>query len=295
MNLPTTPDTLTAQADEIRQAFASDHIVFQNPEYRMGDTVALLSMCAWIEATYGPKTFYVKSPVGDAPNLQRFRPQGVRVLEFWEASEAPKDAGTIADLGVAFWYWNDLLEQEGFRFELESPSPGRYPIVFHPLLEVDYHDERRMAPIFCLEVAHRLTQRYPGQVLILADGLSSHDLELWRRAKLATVLAAPLADVFELIGSARVFIGGDTGLSHVAGCFAGVRQVAIYSKEVEEDKQSEQSDLGAILEAATGRGTIYNAYPNKPRHDCRRLLMSDGGTTGNTVREVIATVREFMK
>lgn len=291
MILPINPEVdIQRRADDLLEALQSDHIVFQNEDYKMGDTVALLTICAWIESKYGPKQFYLTGTAKHLPILQQIITGSI---QFKNAGDAPGTAKMIDDIDTMFWYYNDLFQHEGFR--LSAPSyVGLYPIVFAPLLEVDYHYGRRMSPTFCLELAYRLSLAYPGRVLVLADQLSSHDLEFWRLANCAKVLAAPTAEVCQIIAGARVFIGGDTGLSHIAGCF-DINQVAIYSRQVEEDQRKRDVDKerGQIFEKVSGYRTTYNAWPNKRTAHCTQILMERGGTF-QTINDTMFAVRYYM-
>jgi hypothetical protein len=317
MILPTDTDTPQAIAT-LRHALASEHIALSNLKYRLGDTVALLAIRAWVEARYGAgdtahhhrsqKTWYLRA---DAPALKLLRhylpdpvgeaPDGRSSLaDFLSISSAPDNHGTLDDTDVGFWYFNDLFHHEGFRlnFTPRRRPDGRsvrlpYRVIFAPLVEADYSCTRTLAMPFVVELANALAERFPHQVCVIAPpAMSSIDREIFATRVRADVRQAPLADVIDAIAATPMFIGCDTGLSHVAACFPDVRQIALYGAEnaryhADRDRGSTRR-LGEVLHAITGHRATYNAYPLKA--DCTVIEFEHHGMDGVTLERVMEEV-----
>mgnify|MGYP001584764519 CR=1 FL=1 len=280
---------------------SAEHLIFPNP-YRIGDAVALMTLRAWIEARHGKKTWYLAQQNDALPILSKFVPGGMKWFDPNEKpltrrhiAGAPDDAEVFDDGNL--WIWNDVFHKEGFRLDWEAPSTEqRYRIIFAPLPEVDYGTERAMQMTFVEQVAKRLTN-IEGVVVLLPETMSTHD---WRRLRRtgATLLTEPsLERAITLIGNCGLFIGGDTGFSHIAGCFPSVQQISLHSKE-KTDRHNEMEfdhlqDDREYTEAISGVVGMYRATPNK--QSCRDIFFEHGGMDGKSFAATMRAIDESME
>ena len=113
------------------------------------------------------------------------------------------------------------------------------------------------------------------------------------------MIEAPRREVIERIATCRLFIGGDTGFSHVAGLYDNVRQIALHDRantERHNDPTFDHQRLSRERVIAFARvlgieveRTEYMAFPNKA--NVCRILFDRNGSDGRTI-EALATAIE---
>lgn len=277
---------------------SAEHLIFPNP-YRIGDAVALMTLRAWIEARHGKKTWYLARENNVLPILSKFVREWDNLFsmegQWLPLASAPSDVEIFDDGNL--WIWNDVFYKEGFRLDWEAPqTEQRYRIIFAPLPEVDYGTERAMQMAFIEQVAKRLAN-IEGAVILLPESVSAHDLRRFKRTGV-TLLAEPnLERAITLIGNCGLFIGGDTGFSHIAGCFPDVQQISLHSKE-KTDRHNETEfdhlkDDREYTEAISGVAGTYRATPNK--HSCRDIYFEHGGMDGKSFAATMRAIDELME
>lgn len=312
MTLPTLTDD--RQAAEIERLHAAHMTALASPEirlpnaYRIGDTVALLTLLTWLERQYGAKTWYIDQPDKygfrkTVETLRRFCPAIDDLTLVFNGCEPPSPVAparyqtipTFQDGCPSLWWWNQFFNHQDYRLQFEvRPSMITAPILFAPLLTVPYRREREMSHLFCLTLAELLAKMYPGRMAMIVDELHPHDLERFRRIPALQMVSAPLPDVIAAIGQSRVFIGGDTGLSHIAGCFDEVRQVALYSRENRELhdawEQTTNRMHGEVMEMLTGYRAHYDAAPNKHAMNLDVIYFTNHGLDETTLEATLKAV-----
>lgn len=266
------------------------HLVLPN-KYRIGDAVALIGLRKWVEGQYGSISWYLEHANNVLPLLSTFVPGG---MEWYDAKSAPEDAEIFDDGNL--WIWNDVFYQTGFRFDWHvEPTEQRYSVVFAPLVEVDYGVERAMRMAFVEMLAVRLSQ-IPGSAILLPEYVNSHDLRRLSRTGATLVMEPNLRKAISLIGNCDLFIGGDTGLSHIAGCFPNVKQISLHSKEKTDTHNETEFDHlqhdREYIEAISGVAGQYRATPNK--HDCRDIFFEYGGMDGKSFPVVLRAIDELL-
>lgn len=264
----------------------AEHLILPNP-YRIGDAVALMTLRAWIEERHGRKRWYLARANATLPILSEFVSGD---MEWLSAEHAPGTAEVFDDRNL--WLWNDVFYQTGFRLDWQAPATdSKYRIVFAPLTEVDYGVERAMRMQFVEMIARRLSQ-IPGSAILLPEHVNRHDLHYLKETGATLIVEPNLRRVITLIGNAEMFIGGDTGLSHVAGCFPGVRQISLHSKEkTDRHNETEFDHLKGdreYIEAISGVSAQYRATPNK--RDCRDIFFEHGGMDGKSFPAVLRAI-----
>lgn len=269
----------------------AEHLILPNP-YRIGDAVAVITLRAWVEKRYGKKAWYLSVANNTLPLLSEFVPGG---MEWLPAKAAPEGATVFDDRNL--WAWNDVFYQTGFRLDWHvPPTEGQYRIIFAPLTEVDYGIERVMRMQFVEMIARRLSQ-IPGSAILLPKYVNRHDLHYLSQTG-ATLLVEPdLRRAIALIGNAELFIGGDTGFSHIAGCFPSVKQISLHSKEkTDRHNETEFDHLKGdreYIEAISGVAGKYRATPNK--HSCRDIFFEYGGMDGKSFPAVLRAIDELLE
>lgn len=308
MNLPETlspreASTLDREYDALMTALTSPEIRLTN-SYRIGDTVALLTLMTWIEQQYGPKVWYLENPdtYGCFNTIQTLWRFCDRIGELEIDSAAYDSVPILQDGKPSLWWWNAYFNHIDFRLEF-TPLVNRAPlvtapIIFAPLLTVPYRREREMSPRFALTLAEYLSKLYPGKLLVVADELAPHDLERFRKLEAVTVIAAPLAEVIAAIGGCRLFLGGDTGLSHIAGCFPNVKQVALYSREnrMLHDRWGVTVNKGhtELMERLTGYRAGYDAAPSKHADSLEIIYFTNHGDDETTLPATLERVEKWI-
>jgi hypothetical protein len=307
---PYTPSAATRRAiAERNAALAADPIMLPN-KFRLGDTVGLLTLCAWIEREYGPKTFFCQHYPATLDTLLSFYPDHSFIAP---AIEAPAEVVELDTDKPSLWRWQSYFQHIGFRLVFHTDKEPEYDIVYAPLLDADYDRQRILHPTFAVELALALEARYPGRVLILSHDWGYHDRKLFADAAVAynvpsriaprleglNVQELPLKAAIEHIGSCKVFIGNDTGLSHVAGAFPNVKQCALYSADLTalhaaRDKGTEGREHSEMLEALTGFYGHFDSTPNKHPDNIKVIQFYHGGYDGFTLNETLQQVEKWL-
>lgn len=275
------------------------HLVFPN-KYRIGDSVALATLRAWVESKHGKKDWYEQFDNTTLPILSQFipdKPQWYNVRLICDEMGRLKEEASEFDDGN-LWIWNDVFYQTGFRLDFVADSPRMEPprILFAPLLEADYSAERCMHMRFAVELIEELKKTDDVTVLIPKD-VNNVDLELLGESG-AKLLSVPhLPELIRVIAHSGIYIGGDTGLSHIAGCFPSLRQIALHDRanterhnETDFDHQQRDREYIATLSGVEGK---YRSTPNK--HTCHEIYFDHGGCDGVTIGKVIDAVEHELE
>lgn len=274
-----------------------DSILLAN-QYRMGDLIALLDMCAYLNIHYGIKQWYIKQEDGVLPILQQHRKNN-RMEEFNVVVEtAPQSM--LQHLPVFndqnLWIWNDVLKRSGCRQEFGAIHRRNYEIVVAPLHRVDYSHGRAMSERFTVELLTSIIAAYGREkvLVLLPDDTSIHDLIQLNKCRV-NMMKVVLSEACNLIASAKVFIGGDTGLTHFAGHVPGLQTIALHDRattthhnEKDFDHQKKSRDYIAAL---TGMEGEYYAFPNSD--SCTDILFDHHGDDGVTTEKVMSTLEEI--
>lgn len=276
-----------------------DSILLAN-QYRMGDMIAVLDMCAYLNINFGKKRWFLKYADGVLPILQtHMRFNGIvfdRMEEYnIELEIAPHSM--IQQLPVFndqnLWIWNDILKKIGCRQEYGAVHQRNYSIVIAPLHRVDYSHGRAMSERFTVDMISAVADMYGREniMVLLPDDVSIHDLIQLNKCRVNMAKVA-LTEAFNLVASASVFIGGDTGLTHFAGHVLGVQTIALHDRattlqhnEQEFDHQKKSRDYIAALTGIEGE---YYAFPNSSNG--RNILFDHHGDDGHTIRSVLSAM-----
>lgn len=266
-------------------------------KYRIGDSIAVMLLCALINERCGEKHWRLTHP---NYMTQTIIPRYMGMQ--WEpGTDVPEHVFDDVNL----WIWNDIFLRIGHRVDWQ-PVTDRMPkhrVVFAPLFEADYAAERAMHPHFVRDLAMMLAKEYGDTaVILLPERISYHDFELLRTVPLAKMYVS-LPEAIEIIGNCDLFIGGDTGLSHIAGCFPLVQQIALHDRQNTERHVERKYDhacehRGEILAVADvlGLGVTdceYRSFPNKASAACR--LFDHGGADGRTLDWVMAEAARLLR
>jgi hypothetical protein len=265
---------------------------------RIGDSIAVLTLMRWIDERHGRKRWFL---VNDAPALVTLAsfmedPPGVPPLDIRPIEAAPDDAEFVDEVNL--WVWNDVWYQTGHGITLQAAPRPLYPILFAPLLEADYSIERIMHPRFVLELAERLAIEYPGQAAMLFDSrVNTHDLRSLA-GPLPILIISKLTELVPVLTGSRVFIGGDSGLSHVVGAMPHVRQIALHDREnTEQHNETEFDHLKKDRETIAAICDVEGEYRSTPnKHDgLTTLFFDDNGNDGRTLGAVMRAVNGYME
>jgi hypothetical protein len=294
--------SLTAPTPTPSLPVNGEPVIFVN-RYRMGDSIALLHLANWLRQTCGTTEFYLRFPNAMLTDFWPLFLNG-EAFSFHDEQHAPAHAVEFDDINL--WMWNDafyrlrerIAEGEGLLDPCVTFTPTRqrhYRIVFAPLVEADYSAERIMHPRFVTKVAQMIAERFPDDAIIIGDQYSTHDLRMIRETGLPVLVNAPLGEVVNIIGNCELFIGGDTGLSHVAGCFPEVRQVALHDrKNTELHNETEFDHLKTnrtAIYVLSGLETRYRSTACKVGTEV--LLFDNGGMDDRTASAVSRILSRF--
>lgn len=276
--------------------------------YRMGDSIALLTLRRVIERATSPGPWFI----GDDRSRSTYNVLA-SLAGMDKALALPPDGslpdGAVEVNDVNLWIWNNIFRQCGIGLELsvDAPEDPMFTTVIAPLMGADYATGRIMHPRFVLDLIAAV-ERHRDRVCVLIP--TDIDMHAYRDLEEsgATLVRARLIDAIRIISRARLFIGGDTGLSHIAGCFPVPVQIALHDRQNLADHNEKRFDhkrehrevilahareLGVALPDGSPVTTAeYDSFANKQTPGAlHRLLFDNGGVDGATVKAVEEIVR----
>lgn len=265
-------------------------------EYRIGDAVAVMLLRKYIDQHFGKKEWYLAKPNAVLSLLSARLPD-----EDWDWKTSSTSSAIANFDEVNLWLWNDVWYREGFRLDLTPhPSPMQFDVLFAPLLEVDYSMARAMHSLFVLGAIRALKEltEEAGLTLgvLLPPTVGYHDFS---RLSLtgATLIRTDLSSSVDMVGHCRVFVGGDTGLSHVCGCYPHVKQVALHDRSNTEHHNEREFDhqktSREVIATYTGVEAQYRSTPNK-REGCAEIYFDHGGMDAHTLEQMMEAVKNHL-
>lgn len=183
---------------------------------RMGDKVACIAIAKYLRDKYDTDIVFIEHEISKTPfMLSHYKlPSRIKVASYHPADEIPfLDLHTQGN-NDALWVFNPYLNAIGVHPEmhLRESFVQHNDIVFAPLVDVEYNKRREMDYDACLQQIEELKKDH--NVTVLAkDFPDAPNLSL--------------KECIEKIAGASLFIGGDSGFSHVAAAL-GVKQIALY-------------------------------------------------------------------
>lgn len=277
---------------------ATDALLLPN-RYRIGDTVALLTLMQWIDERVGKKRWAFENLPGSIATLVP--------LTGYPFETVTSGADTVAVFDdVNLWVWNDLFRKAGYQPTWKADE-GYFAerLFFAPLLQVGYSTGRLMRLRTACEIVERLSE-ITFVTVVQSPDMTDDDVDRLREAG-AGIFGASLADVIEEVRSdAWCYVGCDTGLSHVVARFPHVRQIALHDRrnterhqETEFDHLSEHKALigpiveqyGTDAERAALESLTYDSVPNKD--GIETVLFDRHGADGTTPERIADIVRAW--
>lgn len=311
--------------NEYQQPDFTKPIVVLPNTYRLGDSVALLTLMSWLDTAYGIRHRYILLGAHSLSLLLPHIDSPPDVVAVADESvivqlEKDEDAGRVSvynDNGH-LWMWNDYFAKTEYRLKLNPIATDRsYRAVFAPLVEADYNQERCLRLPFVRNVARILHNRFGDDLVILRP--SEETYHAWAgfhglARQGYTCLNAPMTEVIRLVAAADLVVGCDTGIAHVAGMMSDVAQIALHDKknlEHHNERWSFDGDghkgiarqrvIDNIL-AATAPNIArdesllasleYRSVPNKHSDQLGVILFDDGGDE-QSLRRTVSLVNQF--
>ncbi len=163
-------------------------------------------------------------------NLDRFTPGRVRSFAFFTGQEdCHASAYYLGCVGAAELRCPSLLIGEGERqwgdwyWQLHGWLPSSRILVIHP---GSGGKRKRWAPEGFIQVCHWWRQHKKSEVLILLGPAEDDEVERWRQVgEVESTLS--LWQVAALLSHAGLYLGNDSGVSHLAGA-VGTRGVVLF-------------------------------------------------------------------
>lgn len=288
------------------------HLLLPN-RYRIGDSVAVMLLRKWVEDRYGKKDWYLEYPNTVLSTLSRFVVEDWawydRRLAYEEDGVTLKEHVEMFD-DVNLWIWNDVFYRTGHRLDLHVPEVQGVPkVLFAPLLEADYSAERTMHPLFVVDVINAL--KGSDFAVLMPETINNADARDIEATGAAMISVSTLEEVIVLLGNTELFIGGDTGLSHIAGLFPDVKQVALHDRRNTErhietiydhNGQSRRRIREIIGEGEVRKMYLqsdgynlphYRSTPNK--RGAVEIFFDHNGADGVTLGKVVEAVEKLWR
>lgn len=188
---------------------------------RMGDACAALAVAQWISGkSGGSQITCIQDPQGKTGfMLNDFVTAAQITCELYPAGvEIPFLDVHTCGLNDSLWILNPYLTTQGEhpKLKLKEPLQKKESVVFAPLINVEYNNRREMDIDNCNLLISEL-EAAGHSVIVMTE-----DAELFPKAP-----KIGLKDCIKFIAECKLFIGGDTGFSHVCAAL-GTKQVAIY-------------------------------------------------------------------
>lgn len=191
---------------------------FELREEALGDKAAATAVLEWLTPIVG-EIEVVETTNGRTPFLLSEHYVNDKVTFTLKSPDEPLDGLDIHTCGheiPSLWVLNSYLASIGIRPKLSINSQKHGHVVFGVLADVEYNERRDMS-LQCIADTVKELEREGYTVDVLAD----------KEYPGLHVMRMPFKEALEHVAGASVFIGGDTGFSHVAAA-CGVPQVALY-------------------------------------------------------------------
>lgn len=203
----------------------------------MGDCIQLTAFFQYLKRKYdGAKiTHRITGMRSDCAQIdpRKYYPDGL--VEFTE-HDLGKYKAKIPGWNMAAynnWMWAGFLRDRGIYTDIkqkqyQAPS---YDVVYCPVLFPNYNKERTHNIRLVESLYRRIMLKYPNSVMVLDAAKVVNGLtQLQELAKQPNViLSKNIEDTFKYILNSKVYIGGDTGLTHFAGAAKHRDMVLLYA------------------------------------------------------------------
>lgn len=233
------------------------NLYHENPDLRVGDEI---QTTAWIQYLYSKNIWlHYKDCNKYISSIKLFRDNSV---SFCSANIY----GLKKIDSISLWYWSMFLKENGFYTELNKKyeeNETSLDVVFVPLIKSEYNCIRDMSIASVLNLFNELCNvNINVKMIISADKKSiinlSHENIIYSKS---------FEETFEYIAKSKIYIGGDTGVSHYAGAIRHPKMILIYGKEQEAHLRNayQREMLAKYFNEPRLLKTIYSATPCCPQ------------------------------
>jgi hypothetical protein len=146
---------------------------------------------------------------------------------------------------------------------------GNYA-VFHPLFDPPYNQPRGMDDIFVNEFCDKLLSALGDHAVVITDKPERI------QSKIRTITTENLYDLAYLVGRSKVYLGGDTGFTHLAAAGRVKHLFALYGENYGRDFSTAFTDLcfSDLLHPFTAVGKYWGTGADtRPKCDPRETTL----------------------
>lgn len=172
---------------------------------------------------------------------------------------------------------------------------GTYAI-FSPLFDPPYNEPRGMDEAFVNEFCERLYDALGERAIVITD-------QPWKiHSKIRAITTDCLYDIAYIVGKSKVFLGGDTGFTHIAAAGRVPNLFALYGANYGPDFGAAITDLcfGDLVHAFVVPGKYWGTrVDTRPKFDpdetkLHFYLLQDNRMTGLEMDAIVNSIKEIM-
>lgn len=194
----------------------------QRFDFRMGDEIFNIALLKYFKLKYGCN-FYYQDVNRFFSSIEIF-PDNLVVF----ASENFYDFPNFYSGNL--WFWNQMLREKQIYvtscIEYDAKAAD-IDVVFIPLLNPDYYLARGMKIEMTIKFIDLIIKAFPNSKIII-DYAKRKFIE---NNHTNIVFSSNIYEAFDFIKRSKIYIGGDTGVSHFAGAINHPNMILLYPDE----------------------------------------------------------------
>lgn len=167
---------------------------------------------------------------------------------------------------LSLWYWSDFFKKNDIFTELHTTyknEDANLDIVFVPLISADYNQIREMN-LKSIEILFHYLNKISKNFKMVVDINKKNKINLEHEN---VIYSNSFEQTFELVRKSKIYIGGDTGVTHYAGAIKHPNMILLYGDETDAHKRNlhHREILAKTFNEPELLKSVYSATPCCPQ------------------------------
>ena len=254
------------------------------PDYRIGDEIQTTAVIKYLK-NKGNDFFYIDC--NKNISAKEFFPEGL--VKFVE--DVPENDDKYKKFyPKCIWIWSTMLKEKGVFTELSktyNESEADTNIVFFPLLAPEYNQTRGVQPPNAWDVFCELESKY-GKVKMIIDESKKEWLDVTGHPDV--VYTSSIKEAFSYIHKSKIFIGGDTGVSHYAGAIKHPRMILTMPNQNLYQLEFARHKVDILQNFPEEKDLLFYQYSSLPCCDPKQYNIVDIQFREIPIKNILQTI-----